>query len=350
MTNSRAISDTAPVAVLGAGSWGTALAILLARKGLHVRLWPRRPSLARLMAAQRRNPEYLSEFTLPEQVEPREALGEALAGAHLVVLAAPTKGMRWLLRLMRPILTDRQAALVAAKGLESRTGLRMSQVVAAELGSRWQRQVSVLSGPNLAVEVARGTPTSAVIACADSHLARQIQHVFMQPSFRVYTNPDLAGVELGGALKNVIAIGAGISDGLGFGDNTKAAYLTRGLAEMTRLGAALGANPATFGGLSGLGDLVATCAGPSSRNHYVGKELAGGRSLKSILSEMRQIAEGVPSARAALRLAVRAGVDAPITEAICSVLFEGLDPRKAVASLMTRAGKDELHESWLVYG
>jgi glycerol-3-phosphate dehydrogenase (NAD(P)+) len=258
--------------------------------------------------------------------------------------------MRWLLRLTRHILTDDQALLIAAKGLESRTGLRMSQVVEAELGLRRQQRVAVLSGPNLAAEVAKGMPTSAVIACADSDLARQIQQVFMQPAFRVYTNPDLVGVELGGALKNVIAIGAGISDGLGFGDNTKAAYLTRGLAEMTRLGVALGANPATFQGLSGVGDLVVTCAGPSSRNHHVGKELAAGRSLKSILSEMRQIAEGVPSARAALRLAVRAGVEAPITEAICSVLFEGLDPRKAVANLMTRSGKDELQEPWLAYG
>ena len=350
MTSFRALSEASPIAVLGAGSWGTALAILLARKGLRVRLWARRPSLARLMAKQRRNPEYLSEFPLAEQVEPHEALDEALDGVQLLVLAVPTKGMRWLLRLVRPILTDRQALLVAAKGLESRTGLRMSQVVEARLGPEWQPRIGVLSGPNLAVEVAGGTPTSAVIACADPRLARHIQQVFMQPSFRVYTNPDIVGVELGGALKNVIAIGAGISDGLGFGDNTKAAYLTRGLAEMTRLGAALGANPATFGGLSGLGDLVATCAGPSSRNHYVGRELASGRSLKTILSDMRQIAEGVPSARAALRLAVRAGVEAPITQAICSVLFEGLDPRKAVASLMTRAGKDELQESWLVYG
>jgi len=335
-----------PVAILGAGSWGTALAVVLGRAGVAVRLWGRRPELVRLLAKERVNHQYLPDITLPDSVEPREKMERALAGAGAAVLAAPAVGMRDLARQLLPLLQDGQMPITAAKGLEEDTGLRMSEVIAQEIPGAGETVVA-MSGPNLAVEVARGIATTTVVACRNPDLAQRAQALFMQPSFRVYTNPDVIGVELGGALKNVIAIGAGISDGLGFGDNSKAALATRGLAEITRLGAALGARPETFRGLAGIGDLMATCASRHSRNHQVGFLLAQGRPLSEILAAMDQIAEGVPTTRAALMLAKKAGVEMPIAAAIRAVLFEGLPPRDAVASLMLRSGKDELDETWV---
>jgi len=338
-----------PVAILGAGSWGTALAVVLGRVGVSVRLWGRRPELVQRLAKERVNQKYLPDIALPDSVEPRERMAEALVGAGTVVLAAPAVGMRDLARQLRSLLQHGRMLINAAKGLEENTGLRMSEVIAQEIPAA-QDLVVAMSGPNLAVEVARGIATTTVMACRNLDLARRAQALFMQPAFRVYTNPDIVGVELGGALKNVIAIGAGISDGLGFGDNSKAALATRGLAEMTRLGVALGACPETFRGLSGIGDLIATCASRHSRNHRVGFLLAQGKPVAEILAGMDQIAEGVPTTRAAVMLAKKAGVEIPIAAAIHAVLFEEVPPRDAVASLMMRSGKDELDETWVSQG
>ncbi|UCH33615.1 MAG: NAD(P)-dependent glycerol-3-phosphate dehydrogenase [Armatimonadota bacterium] len=335
---------SAPVAMIGAGSWGTALAVLLGREGIPVRLWARRPEMAQALRLRRENQQYLPGVAVPESVEPHADLGAALADAVTVVLAVPSAGMRETVRALRPHLAPHQYLISAAKGLEHDTGMRMTQVIAEELPEPWNTRSACLSGPNLAAEVAAGIATTTVIACADVELARQAQELFMQPSFRVYTNPDVVGVELGGALKNIVAIGAGINDGLSFGDNTKAALVTRGLAEITRIGVALGAAAQTFIGLSGIGDLVTTCASRRSRNHYVGYHLALGRTLDDILAGMDMIAEGVPTTRAAVRLADRAGVEMPITRAVHGVLFEGMKPLDAVRALMLRNARDEREE------
>ncbi|UCC69832.1 MAG: NAD(P)-dependent glycerol-3-phosphate dehydrogenase [Armatimonadota bacterium] len=330
--------------MIGAGSWGTALSIALAQAGWRVNLWARRAEVAEAISRRRRNPEYLSEFELPDSVAPTADLGEAVAGAGMVVLAVPSQGMREVCEQLALHIRVEQGVVSAAKGLEHGTGRRLSQVIGECLGSAGAGDIAVLSGPNLAAEVAAGIATASVVACANTHFAAEVQAAFSAPRFRVYTNPDVVGVELGGALKNIVAIGAGVSDGLGFGDNTKAALVTRGLAEITRLGAALGARAETFRGLSGMGDLVATCAGRKSRNHRVGYELAQGRRLAEILASMAQVAEGVETTRAALRLAASVGVEIPIARAIHQVLFEGMSPVDAVRSLMTRSRRDELEE------
>jgi len=333
------------IAMVGAGSWGTALSISLGGAGRRVRLWARRPELAAAMARDRRNPEYLSEFELPDGVTPTGDLGEAVEGAELVVLAVPSQGIRTVCGQMEPHLGDEHMVVSAAKGLDHVTGRRLSETISECLGQGRIRGIAVLSGPNLAPEVAAGDATVSVAAAEDHALAVAVQAALSTPRFRVYTNPDVLGVELGGVLKNIIAIGAGVSDGLGFGDNTKAALMTRGLAEMTRLGVALGARAETFWGLSGMGDLVATCAGRKSRNHFVGYELARGRKLEDVLAEMApQVAEGVETTRAAAGLAASAGVEMPIAAAVQQMLFEGLGPKDAVRVLMTRAWRDELEE------
>jgi len=333
------------IAMVGAGSWGTALSIALGGAGRRVRLWARRPELAAAMARDRRNPEYLSEFELPDGVTPTGELGEAVEGAELVVLAVPSQGIRTVCGQLGAHLGDEHIVVSAAKGLDHVTGRRLSETISECLGAGRIRGILVLSGPNLAPEVAAGDATVSVAASDDHALAAAVQAALSTPRFRVYTNPDVLGVELGGVLKNIIAIGAGMSDGLGFGDNTKAALMTRGLAEMTRLGVALGARAETFRGLSGMGDLVATCAGRKSRNHFVGYELARGRKLEDVLAEMApQVAEGVETTRAAAGLAASAGVEMPIAAAVHQMLFEGLAPKDAVRVLMTRAWRDELEE------
>jgi glycerol-3-phosphate dehydrogenase (NAD(P)+) len=337
-------NSEAPLAIVGAGSWGTALAVLLGRAQVPVRLWARRPEMARSLELRRENQQYLPGITLPDVVRPVADLPDALGDAEIVLLAVPSAGMRETIRALRPYLRSQHRVISAAKGLEHDTGLRMTQIIVQELPEPWSGCAACLSGPNLAAEVAAGIVTTTVIACADGDLARRAQRLFMQPAFRVYTNPDVVGVELGGALKNIIAIGAGINDGLGFGDNTKAALVTRGLAEITRLGVALGAAPATFMGLSGIGDLVTTCASRRSRNHYVGYHLALGRPLDEILAGMDMIAEGVPTTCAAIRLASDAGVEMPIACAVHAVLYEGMRPLDAVRQLMLREARDESEE------
>jgi len=331
------------IAMIGAGSWGTALSVLLARNGHTVRLWARRPEFARELEKQRENLVYLPGVPLPESVAAVEDLDQAVSGAWMVVIAVPSRGMRDIVGLLAPLLEPDQCLVSAAKGLEDKTGLRMSEVIAQTIPSIQDRLV-VLSGPNLAAEVAAGIASATVVAAEDEYLARTVQQAFMHPTFRVYTNPDLIGVELGGALKHIIAIAAGANDGLGFGDNTKAALVTRGLIEMIRLGVALGAQAETFHGLSGLGDLVATCAGQKSRNHYVGYQLAQGKKLDEILADMVMIAEGIPTTRAAWRLADQQGVEMPITREVYQLLFEGKSPKRAVADLMMRAGRSELED------
>lgn len=332
----------AEVAVLGAGSWGTALAVLLASKGERVRLWDRSPEVVRGIEAGRRNPRYLSDVAIPEDVRATGDLLAALDGADVVVFAVPCDAVHEVAGKARAPLLGGSATIVsAAKGLERTTGQRMTQLLEGLLGPPAAARILALSGPNLAIEICRGIPTATVVAGADPDRLREVQHLFNASRFRVYTNPDTIGVELGGALKNVIAIGAGITDGLGFGENTKGSLLTRGLAEITRLGVSLGARAETFQGLSGLGDLVATCASRHSRNWRVGEAIARGQSLPTILAEMGMVAEGVPTAHAVMELAGRIGVEMPICEQVHAVLFEGKPPLGALGDLMNRALKDE---------
>ena len=339
----RTEMDRGTISVIGAGSWGTALSLILANAGWGVKLWARRGEIADAIQRERRNPQYLSGVLLPAGVEATADLRRAVAGARLVLLAVPSDGLREVCKQLSDCLQDGQGIISAAKGLEHETGRRLSKVIEESLGPR-RGEIAVLSGPNLAVEVAAGIASATVVACGDAVFAAEAQAALSTPRFRVYTNPDVLGVELGGALKNIIAIAAGVSDGLSFGDNTKAALLTRGLTEITRLGVALGAKAETFRGLSGMGDLVATCASRKSRNYLVGSELAKGRRLDDVLAGMRQVAEGVATARAAQRLAARAGVEMPIAAAVYAVLFEGAAPADAVRSLMTRAWRDELEQ------
>lgn len=330
-------------AVVGSGSWGTALAVLLGKKGYPVKLWARREELALAIERDRENSRYLPGVMLPEPVIATSYIDEALACSEAVVLAIPSAGVREVLALLKGRLDPSALLIHAGKGLESETGLRGSQVIAEALGDDAGRACVALSGPNLAVELAHDVPTATVVASSNQDNAVQAQTLFSSPSLRVYRNSDIAGVELGGALKNVLAIGAGISDGLGYGDNTKATLVTRGLVEMTRLGVVLGADAKTFTGLSGFGDLMATCASRLSRNLRLGLMLGQGSTVEDSLASLGQVAEGMPTCEAAYNLSRKLGVYVPITEQIHAVLFEGKSPRKAVTDLMTRDFKDELH-------
>lgn len=328
------------VAVIGSGSWGTALAICLGRSGNAVRLWGL-PEEAVALDRDRQNVRYLPGVILPESVEPIADIAHALSDRKMVVLAVPSTGLRNVALLLKGRLSSETLLVNAGKGLESTTGLRGSQVIAEVLGDEIGSRCVVLSGPNLAVELANGVPTATVVACSDLNRAAVVQEAFSSASLRVYRNPDVAGVELGGALKNVLAIGAGISDGLGYGDNTKATLVTRGLIEMTRLGTALGADARTFSGLSGFGDLVATCASRLSRNLRLGRMLGEGLTLEESLAAIGQVAEGIHTCQAAYQLSRKLGIDMPITAQVHAVLFEGKAPKQAVYDLMTRDHKEE---------
>lgn len=330
------------VAVLGAGSWGTALARLLGEKGCSVRLWDHDAARAADINTRRENTRYLPGFPLPETVEVVGALDHATQGAGIAVIAVPSGAVRSLLRDGAAAL-ERVATIVsAAKGLEPSTGLRVSEICREFVSEEAGRRLAALSGPNLATELARNIPTATVIASEDADTAASLQAAFLTPAFRPYTSADVIGVELGGALKNIIAIAAGVSDGLGYGDNTKASLMTRGLAEIIRLGERLGARRDTFWGLSGVGDMIATCAGRLSRNYRVGAGLAAGQPLDGVLAEMGQVAEGVPTTEAAARLAGRAGVEIPIITNVHRLLFEGVPAARATRDLMDRAAKGEV--------
>ena len=327
----------AKVSVIGTTSWGTTLAIILASNGAEVLLWARTREEAEAMERARENQRMLPGSSFPSNMHVTASEKEATTRADMVVLAVPSRSLRENVRGFLPFWDRPCVVLSATKGLEMDTANRMSQILEEELPDAFHSGISVLSGPNLSKEVVQGRPTSTVVASRDEGTALQAQELFTSATFRVYTNHDVVGVEVGGALKNIVALGAGISDGLGYGDNGKAAFITRGLAEITRLGVAAGANPRTFAGLAGLGDLVATCSSPLSRNRYVGEQLAAGRKLAEIRSSMKNVAEGVDTTVGALKLASGLGVEMPIAEATHRVLFEGLDPRQAVLELMARA-------------
>jgi len=325
------------VAIIGTTIWGITLGMALARKGLQVRLWARTEQEAiELTNAGPKSP-LLSDVTFPPQLSVTSSVSESLADVKAVILVVPSQAMRQNVRLIAGHLKGSMLIVSATKGLEIGSNKRMSQVIAEEIDPRFHSNICVLSGPNLAREILCGLPAATVVAAENGSVAKIVQRLLTTPNLCVYTNTDVLGVELGGALKNVIALGAGMADGLGYGDNAKAAFITRGLTEMTALGVALGANPLTFSGLAGLGDLITTCASPLSRNHYVGVELTKGRSLEGITGSMDGVAEGVSTTVAATTLARQLELEMPITEKIYQILYEGVDPCQAVAKLISAA-------------
>jgi len=326
------------VAVVGAGSWGTALADMLARNGKRVALWAYEPEVAAEVRSRHRNDLFLPEAPLHESLTATTELGEAVSGADVVIAVTPSHAMRAVMARAAPALTPGTLVISAAKGLEPATLKRMTEVLADVLPAG--TGIVALSGPTFAREVYEGQPTAATVA-GPLPAAQRAQQVLATPYFRTYTNDDAVGVELGGALKNVVAIAAGIVEGLGMGSNPRAALITRGLAEIARLGMAMGANPLTFAGLAGMGDLVLTATGPLSRNRSLGAELGKGRTLEQIQARRLSVAEGVGTARTAVALGERVGVELPIAREVARVLFEGKAPRQAIADLMERALKAE---------
>jgi glycerol-3-phosphate dehydrogenase (NAD(P)+) len=336
------VTRAARVAVIGAGSWGTTVAAIAAGNA-PTTLWARRPELAADVATSHENAEYLPGVRLPDALHATASLEEACADADVIVLGVPSHGLRAVLAEAREFIGPTVPLVSLAKGIEQGTLARMTEVACETLPDHDGAYVGVLTGPNLAREVAGGQPTASVVAVGDDAVAEHLQQLFFSPSFRVYTNPDVIGCEMAGALKNVLAIGAGIADGLGYGDNTKAALMTRGLAELARLGIAMGGNPMTFAGLAGMGDLIATCSSPQSRNRHVGMELGKGRLLDEIVNEMNMVAEGVKTTAAVLELAGRHGVEMPLASFVGQVLYEGARPADLVPELMLRKAKPELH-------
>lgn len=328
------------VTVFGGGSWGTALALLLTNKGHAVRLWSNEPDVVRDIQTKRENSKYLPGHPFTGIIAATESMAEAVDGTAAIVIAVPSGAVREVAGELSGYLAKDLLIINAGKGLESDTGLRMSEVIGEALPVAAHGCVA-LSGPNLAVELARQVPTATVVASSDPNRALAAQDLLTAPYLRVYRSSDVAGVELCGALKNVLAVGAGICDGLGYGDNTKAAFVTRGLAEMMRLGEALGAQQRTFMGLAGVGDVMATCASRLSRNLRVGIAIGKGMTLEQALTEVKQVAEGVPTCRAAYSLASTHGIYAPITEQVHKILFDGRSPSQAVADLMLREPKEE---------
>ncbi|KPK11320.1 MAG: glycerol-3-phosphate dehydrogenase [Myxococcales bacterium SG8_38] len=328
-------------AVLGAGSWGTALAKLLADQGHQTRLWARRAAMAESLQSERANQAYLPGFTLPDTLEATSDLEYALAGAELVVCVIPTHGLRQALRDAVPFLGSSAPIVSATKGIEIDSLMLVSELFEDVLPETEHRRLAYLGGPSFAKEVAAGLPTAVSVAARDPEVASMAQEAFTTGRFRVYRTDDVVGVELGGALKNVVAIAAGIADGLGFGHNTRAGLITRGLAEISRLALAKGANPLTLAGLSGMGDLVLTCTGDLSRNRNVGLQIGRGKKLQDILGSMQMVAEGVRTTKSANALAERVGVDMPITHEVYAMLYEDKSPLKAVGDLMTRPLRDE---------
>ena len=326
------------ICIIGDGGWGTTLSILLSKKGFDVTLWGAFPDYVETLKCNRENIKFLPGVKIPENVKITSLLDEALKASQLVILAAPSQFMRGVLAMLKMRQLSGKAFVSVAKGIENGTLKRMSEVVYETLGTR---ELAVLSGPTIALEVANGVPSTAVAASADSGLVKEMQEVFMTDRFRIYTSSDVIGVEMGGSLKNIIAIAAGISDGLGFGTNAKAALLTRGIVEIVRLGVAMGARAETFYGLSGLGDLTTTCISQYSRNRWLGQEIAKGKKLTDILHETDMVIEGVATSKSAYDLSKKYSVEMPITSEIYKVLYENKDPKKAVHELMTRSPKDE---------
>ncbi|HEV2914502.1 MAG TPA: NAD(P)H-dependent glycerol-3-phosphate dehydrogenase [Pyrinomonadaceae bacterium] len=332
------------VAVIGAGSWGTALGIVAGRAGHGVRLWSRNPEVVEAIRRERVNSIYLAPHAIPENVLATSDLDEALTSAELVLLAAPSHVTRELLVRMLPSLRAEMIFVSATKGIETETGKRISEVVRDVTAERFDARFVCLSGPSFAQEVAAGQPTAVVAASLNADDSRLVQTTLSFQNLRIYTNKDVKGTELGGSVKNVMAVAAGMVAGLGLGANSVAALITRGLAEMARLALAEGASPETLTGLAGMGDLVLTCTGNLSRNRYVGQELGRGRNLADITGGMREVAEGVKTTLAVKRLAQRRGVEMPITSEVHAVLYEGKTASAAASELMTRPLRDEFEK------
>lgn len=337
--------DTCKIGVVGAGSWGTALANLLATKGYTVDHWVFEKDICAQMATERENKPFLPGTRLSENLRPNNDLQAVVRDKDLLLLVVPSHVMRTVTTQIADLVGPRTIVACASKGIENETYLTMSGVLGETLPQMPADNFAVLSGPSFAREVAAGVPTAVTAASTSPATAETVQKIFATPAFRVYTNDDVIGVELGGSVKNVIAIAAGVIDGLGMGLNTRAALITRGLTEMRRLGLRMGANPRTFPGLAGVGDLVLTCTGDLSRNHTVGKEIGGGKRLKELLAEMHMVAEGVKTAKSVYHLSRKLEVEMPISHAIYRVLYEDLPPRDAVYALMTRDLKHELDET-----
>lgn len=326
------------ITVIGDGGWGTTLSIILNKKGYKIKLWSAFKDYSGYLNKKRENTKFLTGVKIPKGILITNSLKDASLNADLIILAVPSQYLRSVLSKLKIYNEPNKIFLSVVKGIETATLKRMSEVVYDVLG---RVKLAVLSGPTIAYEVARSIPTTAVVASKDSRLAKEIQDILITDRFRVYTNKDVIGVELGGSLKNIIAIACGISDGLRFGTNTKAAILARGLAEMARLGVVLGADSKTFSGISGLGDLVTTCISPFSRNRFVGEQIGRGRRLKDILRDMEMVAEGVPTAKSAYFLSRKYKVDMPIIKEIYLVLYKNKSPIKAVDDLMSRKRKNE---------
>ncbi|MDM5199531.1 NAD(P)H-dependent glycerol-3-phosphate dehydrogenase [Fictibacillus enclensis] len=332
------------VAVIGAGSWGTALALVLADNGHDVRLWGRRQEQINEINTIHTNEKYLPGVVLPAGIVGYNHLKEAVEGARTLLLVAPTKAMREVLRDLVPVLDEPVTLVHASKGIEPETYKRVSEIIEEEVPAEKRRSIVVLSGPSHAEEVSLRQPTTVTVSSSAIEEAEFVQDLFINQNFRVYTNPDIVGVELGGALKNIIALGAGMSDGLGYGDNAKAALITRGLAEIARLGTKMGANPLTFSGLTGIGDLIVTCTSVHSRNWRAGNMLGKGEALDDVLKKMGMVVEGVRTTKAAYQLAKQEKVEMPITSVLHDVLFDGKDAKEAVDELMKRSRTHEVED------
>lgn len=343
MKNVKKISDL-KIGVVGAGSWGTALANLLATKGFQIDLWVFEKEVKEQIESTKENKVFLPGFSLSPNLLPSNDLHRVVNGKDIVLIVVPSHVMRETAKSLSNHLSSGTIIASASKGIENKTHLTMSGVLKDVLTKVPEESLAVLSGPSFAREVAKQFPTVVTVASKDPDVAELLQHVFVTPFFRVYTNEDIIGVELGGAIKNVIAIAAGIIDGLGLGLNTRAALITRGLTEIRRLGLKLGANPRTFAGIAGVGDLILTCTGNLSRNHTVGKKIGEGNTLEQILSEMRMVAEGVKTAKSVYNLSKKMDVEMPICHQVYYILYDNLSPREAARRLMTRDLKHELDE------
>lgn len=330
------------IACIGAGSWGSALALVLCDNGHDVLIWSRRKEQVEELNKDHTNEQYNPGVVFPSSLKATYSMKEAVMNADMILLAVPTKAIRSCIQQMIPFIHKKVIITHVSKGIEPDTLLRVSEVIKEEMPEKLIDEIVVLSGPSHAEEVSKRLPTTITASAKNSEKAEFVQDLFMNNRFRVYTNPDVVGVELGGALKNIIALGAGISDGLGYGDNAKAALITRGLAEITRLGTKLGANPITFAGLTGLGDLIVTCTSIHSRNYRAGYELGKGRHLKEVLDSVGMVVEGVRTTKATFQLSEIHQVDMPITQEIYKVLFADKNPKEAVDDLMTRMKRSEM--------
>ncbi|MBN1893018.1 NAD(P)H-dependent glycerol-3-phosphate dehydrogenase [bacterium] len=330
------------IGILGAGGWGTALAVLLHGNGHQVALWEFRRDAAEKLRALRENRDFLPGVAVPPEIEIDDRIQNILENRDLILIALPSHVVRNVLKSVKDMHSGETLWVSGTKGIENNSLKRVSEILAEEISGLKMEKIVAISGPSHAEEVGRKIPTAVTAASVSMESAETVQSVFRSPFFRIYTSPDITGVELGGSLKNVIAIAAGISDGVGCGDNTKAALMTRGLAEMSRLGTAMGANPLTFSGLSGIGDLIVTCTSRHSRNRFVGERIGRGQSLDSILDSMLMVAEGVRTARSVMELCRMYSVEMPISNAVFQVLFEGKNPNAALQELMTRDPKAEI--------